>query len=344
MVLWRGSDCRPPRGAIVCKPGRTPYIFTENTMNAQRYIHGAPTDPIEELVARDGEAALAIIAGVTGPSYRPVGAMMAVLGEKDRVGSLSSGCIEADIEMHALDALRKGVVTKLRYGIGSPFADIELPCGGGLDIAIVPRPDRSVLEMALKERVARKPFAIDVNLETGALTLCPTDEGTPSASTLRIRENPQIRFLIFGKGPEASTFAGLVRSGGYPHTLFSPDPETIEICTRAGCDTKHILDPKIPHSTHVDPRTAIVLFFHDHDWEPPILQSALQTPAFYIGAQGSQRARDTRHAVLASLGIASQETDRLRGPIGLIPSARDPGTLAVSVLAEVLSVAKADEP
>jgi xanthine dehydrogenase accessory factor len=94
-----------------------------------------------------------------------------------------------------------------------------------------------------------------------------------------------------------------------------------------------------PDDLGADDRTAIVLFFHDHDWEPPILAGALQTPAFYIGAQGSQRARDARLQALQLIGIESTSLARLHGPVGLIPSARDAGTLAVSVLAEVLNEA-----
>ncbi|WP_368344458.1 XdhC family protein [Pelagovum sp. HNIBRBA483] len=66
---------------------------------------------------------------------------------------------------------------------------------------------------------------------------------------------------------------------------------------------------------------------------------ALATPAFYVGAQGSKKAQDARREMLASMGIAGETLERLRGPIGLIPSARDARTLAVSVLAEVLAVA-----
>ena len=40
------------------------------------------------------------------------------------------------------------------------------------------------------------------------------------------------------------------------------------------------------------------------------------------------------------MGVADADIARLRGPIGLIPSARDPQVLAVSVLAEILSEAE----
>ncbi|MFU1478401.1 XdhC family protein [Roseovarius sp. C7] len=80
----------------------------------------------------------------------------------------------------------------------------------------------------------------------------------------------------------------------------------------------------------------MLLFFHDHDWEPPILMASLQSKAFYIGAQGSRRARQLRNLELQMAGATAEELQRIKGPIGLIPSVRDPRSLAVSVLAEVL--------
>jgi xanthine dehydrogenase accessory factor len=38
---------------------------------------------------------------------------------------------------------------------------------------------------------------------------------------------------------------------------------------------------------------------------------------------------------LAAMGVPAAEIARIRGPIGLIDRARDPGTLALSVLAEI---------
>jgi xanthine dehydrogenase accessory factor len=97
-----------------------------------------------------------------------------------------------------------------------------------------------------------------------------------------------------------------------------------------------MLGARFPADLSPDERTAIVLFFHDHEWEPSLLFDALKTNAFYIGAQGSQRARDSRNRKLLELGVSEDDLRRLHGPVGLIPSARDPGTLSVSVLAEVL--------
>jgi xanthine dehydrogenase accessory factor len=297
-------------------------------------------DPLEALLIRDAAAVLAIIIGVEGPSYRPVGAMMAVFGEKERVGSLSSGCIESDICLHAMEALDAGQVKQLRYGRGSPFRDIELPCGGGLDILLLPRPDRAVLEQVAQARLARKPVTLEINLESGALQLSGSKETHRGASQFWLHFQPRLRFLVFGKGPEAAQFAGLVQSLGYPNLCLSPDEETLAVMKASGCKTRHLVSRALPADLRADAWSAAVLFFHDHDWEPPLLAGLVETDAFYIGAQGSQRARDTRLAELAAMGVTPEARARLRGPIGLIPSARDADTLAVSVLAEVLALAK----
>ena len=91
----------------------------------------AGADPIHALLDAPGGGVLAIIAGIEGPSCRPMGAMMAVLADGTRRGTLLSGCIEADIALHAAQALSAGTPRLIRYGKGSPYVDIELPCGGG---------------------------------------------------------------------------------------------------------------------------------------------------------------------------------------------------------------------
>lgn len=294
-------------------------------------------DPILALLSGDDGAVLALIAGVEGPSYRPVGAMMSVFTETERAGTLSSGCVEADISLHALAAREAGKPNLVRYGRGSPFADIQLPCGGGLDILLLPDPDRAVLQKVADARAARRACTLQTDVRTGAMALADSGPTGLDGAVMQVRFEPDIRFLVFGKGPEASTFASLVQSAGYPNMLLSPDEETLEDAAQAGCETRHLVSQEFPGDVAVDEWTAIVLFFHDHEWEPPILTAALKTPAFYIGAQGSQRARDLRFAEMVALGAPTAELARLRGPIGLIPSARDAGTLTVSVLAEVLA-------
>jgi len=296
-------------------------------------------DPIHAILDTPEDSILAIIAGVEGPSYRPLGAMMAVMSDGSRVGTLSSGCIEADIALHATEALKAKSPRMLRYGKGSPFVDIELPCGGGLDILLVPTPNKPALNEIATRQAARDGCSLRIDVESAAMAVRDNAKTEREGSTLTVQFDPAIRFLVFGKGPEATTFAALVNSAGYPILLLSPDTETLQSGESVGCPTHHMTTKRFPKDVSVDQHTAIVLFFHDHDWEPLILHRALETDAFYIGSQGSQRARDARVATLQAMGVSASDIIRLRGPVGLIPSARDAGTLAVSVLAEILATA-----
>lgn len=300
----------------------------------------ANPDPIYALLNADQKGVLAVIINIDGPSYRPLGALMAILADGQRIGTLSSGCIEADLAHHAGAALTAGRPIRVLYGHGSKYADLVLPCGGSLEVLLLPRPDRHALEALQNNQVARKACTLVITPDTGALLVTDTGETGATKTHFMARFEPDIFFYVFGKGPEACTFSALVQSAGYPNVLLSPCDETLEFATATGSQTKHLKQPEFPCDIAPDQWSAILLFFHDHEWEPPILRDALKTDAFYIGAQGSQRARDTRHAEISDMGISATEISRLKGPIGLIPSVRDARTLSVSVLAEVLQVAQ----
>ncbi|WP_375566565.1 XdhC family protein [Oceaniradius stylonematis] len=296
--------------------------------------------PLAALATAQEDGVLAVITRTEGPSYRPVGAVMAFLADDMRIGTLSSGCIESDLALHAAETLDTGTPKTVLYGRGSPYIDIQLPCGGGLEILLVPRPDKEALARMIETLDARRPATLVIDRQTGQIEE-QEDAIASEKGRFAITFEPELQFFIFGKGPEASTFAGLVQSAGYPNLLLSPDEETLEAGRAAGCATHHLVSKSVPSGVAPDGWSSVVLFFHDHDWEPPILESALETDAFYIGAQGSKRARDARLAELEAMGVAAEARERLHGPIGLVPSARDARTLAVSVLAEVLAVAKA---
>jgi len=128
--------------------------------------------------------------------------------------------------------------------------------------------------------------------------------------------------LIFGAAYEATMLAKLAASFGI----------SVEVRTPGN----GIFLNQAPKENTADRWTAVVLLFHDHEWEGAILEWALQTEAFYIGAQGGQAPREQRKQWLKSRGHADEAILRIRSPIGLIPNTRDARTLALSILADVV--------
>ena len=86
--------------------------------------------------------------------------------------------------------------------------------------------------------------------------------------------------------------------------------------------------------------TAIVVLTHDDKFDMPMLTGALATDAFYVGALGSRRNQERRRALLREAGVAEAELERIAGPCGLDIGAESPAETALSMLAEILAVAR----
>ena len=272
--------------------------FPAHAVSTGPLLSASEARPMLEALASAG-GVIAMITGIDGAFYRPLGALMAFPTSADPVGSLSSGCIEGDLALHAQQVAETDTLRTLLYGKGSSFVDIRLPCGSGIEVTLLPIRDPAPLRATLER--------IDDRHET-TLAL-------PGLPDLRLRPDP--RMVVFGEGPEAYGFAMLAAAAGYP-----------------------VARPVRARPEEIDPRSAVVLFFHDHERELDILTAALDSDAFWIGAQGSRTAHARRCEGLQDRGVAKPAIDRVRGPIGLIPGTRDPRVLSISVLAEIIEAAR----
>ena len=319
------------------------WVAWQNARTEQPAVqdeHPSMADPLAAALRRPDDAVLAVITSVIGASYRSPGAMMCLFGDGTSAGGLTNGCIEGDLARHAHTALATGKVIRLRYGTGSPFFDIRLPCGGGLDVALYPLPDRQILAQMAQKKAQRAAFALRLSADA-RLTVQYVQPTGWDGDDFIINQAPALHFLIFGEGPEATVFTRLVHAAGYAHHLATPSEATLAATLRNGCQATLMTSDSVASLPNAfDARTAVVTFFHDHQRELPILHAALNSPAFYVGAQGSRRVAANRIEALRGMGADDTALSRLYGPIGLIRSARDPRTLALSVLAEILALAE----
>ena len=88
----------------------------------------------------------------------------------------------------------------------------------------------------------------------------------------------------------------------------------------------------------LDTRTAVVTLTHDPKIDDPGLRAALASDAFYIGCLGSRRTHAARCERLTDAGFSEADLARLHGPVGLDIGARTPAEIAVSILAQMISV------
>lgn len=86
----------------------------------------------------------------------------------------------------------------------------------------------------------------------------------------------------------------------------------------------------------LDSRSAVVTLTHDPKVDDPALETALASPAFYIGALGSSRTHAKRCARLSERGFGPEQLARIHAPVGLDLGGRQPGEIALAVLAELV--------
>lgn len=297
-------------------------------------MHPALIDPWQAAPDMGEGIVIALLTATIGPAYRNPGAAMAIAPDDRWVGALTSGCVEADVALHARDVRMTGRPKRLRYGADSPYFDIRLPCGGAIEIMLFVLKDHAVLKTLAQRRKSRLSAWLRISPE-GRLTLDRRETAAGDDGDFVMPFHPPTRFVIFGAGPEALIFAQMTANLGRDHLLLSHDLTTLRSTGSLGIACRSLTQLSDLRSTPIDTNTAVTLFYHDHDQEPEILREMLATEAFYIGAQGSARAHRVRLERLEALGVRQADRNRVRGPIGLIRSMRDPQALAISVLAEI---------
>src|SRR5277367_1829913 len=93
----------------------------------------------EEWRAAGEEVALATVVATRRSAPRPVGSKLAVTRSGRIFGSVSGGCVEADVAEHCVSVLAGESPSVVSYGIADDEAwSIGLPCGGEIDVFVEP--------------------------------------------------------------------------------------------------------------------------------------------------------------------------------------------------------------
>ena len=89
----------------------------------------------EEWRAAGEQVAIATVVATRRSAPRPVGAKLAVSQSGKLAGSVSGGCVEADVAENAREVLAGGGPRLVSYGIDDETAfSVGLPCGGEIDV------------------------------------------------------------------------------------------------------------------------------------------------------------------------------------------------------------------
>lgn len=288
---------------------------------------------------RDGQrAALATLVFVDGSAPRPRGSQMAIREDGAAVGNLTGGCAEAAIIAEAQDCLARGANRMVRYGKDSPYIDIRLPCGSGIDVFFdVTLADRE-LSQVLEANAAREPASLVFDLEHLRSHVEAGSRAIDSGSRWARLCEPAVRIWAVGKGPLVPLIAQLGSAAEFEVIACSSEKETLDMARPHALQAHALTTADAFDPGPLDAWTAFVSLFHEHEWDPPIIEKALASRAFYVGALGSKRTAELRRETLAGMGIPAEAIARLHGPVGLDLGARSPPEIALAILGQIVKV------
>jgi xanthine dehydrogenase accessory factor len=280
------------------------------------------------------------------------------------LGSISGGCVEAEVISEAAQVIANGRPKSLEYGVEDDTAwKVGLACGGSIRIFVDKmngEGQEGLLRQLVGDVAARRRVALVTDLATGAQSLAHSLDAlgqdlepalddafrrdqslalTGSRGELFINVfNPTIRLVIVGAVHIGQQLVPMARAVGY--AVMTVDPRSAFATEErfGGVEISREWPDEALPKIGVDGRTAVIVLTHDPKIDDPALIHALSSDAFYIGALGSRKTHAKRIERLRKAGVAAAGIERIRAPIGLDIGAQGAAEIAASVIAEIIAV------
>ena len=282
----------------------------------------------EEWRAAGEEVAIATVVATRRSAPRPLGSKLAVTRSGRMFGSVSGGCVEADVAERCQAVLDGEVASVVSYGIEDELAwTVGLPCGGEIDVFLEPFAGAPALARGTSYVVVEgdgvgERWEADEPARTGL-----REEAGRSVFVEAI--GPPPRLVAVGAGDIAEALCAFARPLGWRTVVVDP---RAALATRERVPSADEVIVAWPDEIEVDAGTALVSLVHEERIDLPALRRGIEGGAFYVGALGSKRTQAKRREQLGAVA------DGVRGPVGLDLGGQTPAEIALEIIAEVLAV------
>ncbi|MDJ0741608.1 MAG: XdhC family protein [Gammaproteobacteria bacterium] len=303
---------------------------------------GGDHEVLAALLAWDADGddgALVTVLRTWGSSPRPPGSLLAIRRRDGlQVGSVSGGCVEADLVERLVRDELADCPTTIDYGVDpAGAARFGLPCGGQLEL-LVERPAVAPLQAVLDAIAAGRLIERRVCLDTGEASLHGPDgeaEFRIAGATVHKCFGPHWQLLLVGAGEIADHLARIALTLGFRVSVC--DPRDGFASAVPGVERLQTMPDDAVNALAERHRTAVVTLAHDPKLDDMALMEALQAGFFYVGALGSRRTSAARRERLRTLDIGDAEVARLRAPVGLDIASQTPPEIAVAIAADLIA-------
>ena len=303
------------------------------------------------------KSVMATVVAIEGSSYRRPGVRMLIFENNTMVGAVSGGCVENEILKQSqsvfLDSKAKIMVYDGRYRLG---------CEGILYILLEPfSPDGAVVD-ALEEIVQNRQ---SLKIETFYTKTEGNERGIGSEfhfkekiftfSNVQLNKSlsnysqvlkPRFHLIIIGSEHDSVQLCQFASLTGWEVTVVASvkDPKTVASFPGAA-RVVHLLPEEIG-SLSIDDDTAVILMTHSYTSDLKYLIQLKNAQPAYLGLLGPVKRRNQILNDFFEYTDPYNEglLDVAYGPSGISIGAETPQEIAISIIAEILSVIRKQEP
>ena len=305
------------------------------------------------------KSVLITVVALEGSSYRRPGVRMLLNETGQSVGAVSGGCVEKEVMRQAQSVLATSVPKMITYD-----GRLRLGCEGILYLLIEPIEISSEFyDQFLRTLLDRSAFEIhsfyklEVGEDAGLGSYCKiSNEIYTFNSSLNVNSTeelscfkqdfaPLFQLYIFGAEHDAVQLCKAASLLGWEVTIIADPDEQKTIDFFPGAS--HFLTPIInDFKVSLDEQTAVILMTHSFNKDLQYLTKLTTSKLAYLGILGPNSRRERLFNLLMEYqpNISYDFLEQIHAPAGLNIGAESASEIAISVLGEILSVIRKQEP
>ena len=325
------------------------------------------------LAGGGGAGALASVARRRGSLPMSATAKMLVTATGARFGTVGGGCLEAEITERAVEVIERRVPVVSGHTLNAELAgDYGLTCGGTAVMFIEPVFTDPSLAAIYRECAGILGRGERAMMATGLDWASAPEKGLLTADgrwigSNRARLHAAIqaartageeqhyaddvfaervagapRLIVFGGGHVGARVAEAASFAGWRVTVVDDRPDFADPSRLPFAERTVVCDfHDLPATLGTDADTYVVVATRGHQHDALIVEQLARRDLRYLGMLGSRRKVALTWRLLAGAGVPEERLEWIHAPVGLSIGADTPEEIAVSIVAEMITVRRA---
>lgn len=306
------------------------------------------------------KAVFVSVVALDGTSYRRPGVRMVICENGEMAGAVSGGCVENEIVRQAQSVFKNGKAKIMNYD-----GRLRIGCEGIIHMLIEPVfLSAELVDNFEKQLESRQKFSVETrySMEVGEYddlgsfiilnakqyVLHPSFYVKQHSQKEIFSQNfePLFQLYIFGAEHDAVHLSQAARLLGWKVTVVASPDEA------KSCDyfpgASELITPAYEEIDRlkIDEQTAVVLMTHSFNKDVQYLMALKNKKTAYLGMLGSISRRERVLSMIFEYmpDIPLEFIEQIHGPAGINIGSESASEIAVSILAEILSVVRHQQP